>query len=89
VLARGKPGPADGPEGREDDLFADLAIEPQFVAIPESERPVIRLPLARIGAGSGFLHAPTDAVLHQFREVVLRGRHTRVAHFEQPVFAWR
>lgn len=69
--------------------FRDLDIEPQFVRIPESDRPVIRLPLASIGAGSGFLHAPTAAVLHQFREVVLRGRHTRVAHFEQPVFAWR
>lgn len=69
--------------------FADLDIEPQFVSIPESDRPVIRLPLARIGAGSGFLHAPTAAVLHQFREVVLHGRHTRVAHLEQPVFAWR
>jgi hypothetical protein len=34
------------------------------------------------------VHAPTAAVLHQFREVVLRGRATRVAHFEQPVFAW-
>ncbi|MQA14541.1 MAG: NUDIX domain-containing protein [Pseudonocardiaceae bacterium] len=64
--------------------FADLDVEPQFVAIPESDRPVIRLPLR-----GGYLHAPTAAVLHQFREVVLGGRHTRVAHLEQPVFAWR
>ncbi|MFN2496557.1 MAG: CoA pyrophosphatase [Pseudonocardiaceae bacterium] len=64
--------------------FADLDVEPVFVAIPESDRPVIRLPLR-----GGWLHAPTAAVLHQFREVVLRGRRTRVAHFEQPVFAWR
>ena len=35
-----------------------------------------------------FVHAPTGAVLHQFREVVLHGRETRVAHLEQPVFAW-
>jgi len=28
-------------------------------------------------------------VLYQFREVAMRGRDTRVAHFEQPVFAWR
>jgi hypothetical protein len=35
------------------------------------------------------VHAPTGAVLHQFREVVLHGRATRVAHYEQPVFAWR
>lgn len=64
--------------------FADLDVEPVFVAIPESDRPVIRLPLR-----GGWLHAPTAAVLHQFREVVLCGRRTRVAHFEQPVFAWR
>ena len=36
-----------------------------------------------------FVHAPTGAVLYQFREVVLHGRITRVAHLEQPVFAWR
>ncbi|HBD10888.1 MAG TPA: coenzyme A pyrophosphatase, partial [Porticoccaceae bacterium] len=36
-----------------------------------------------------FVHAPTAAVVYQFREVCLHGRHTRVAHFEQPVFAWR
>ncbi|MGH4017494.1 MAG: NUDIX hydrolase [Pseudonocardiaceae bacterium] len=64
--------------------FADLDVDPVFVAIPESDRPVIRLPLR-----GGWLHAPTAAVLHQFREVVLHRRHTRVAHLEQPVFAWR
>jgi hypothetical protein len=36
-----------------------------------------------------FVHAPTAAVLYQFREVALHGRETRVAHLEQPVFAWR
>ncbi len=64
--------------------FADLDVEPVFVAIPESDRPVIRLPMR-----GGWLHAPTAAVLHQFREVVLHRRRTRVAHLEQPVFAWR
>ena len=57
---------------------------PEFVTIPESDRPVIRMPLA----GSK-IHAPTAAVLYQFREVALAGRDTRVAHLEQPVFAWR
>ncbi len=57
---------------------------PEFVRIPESDRPVIRMPLA----GSK-IHAPTAAVLYQFREVALAGRATRVAHLEQPVFAWR
>jgi 8-oxo-dGTP pyrophosphatase MutT (NUDIX family) len=63
--------------------LADLR-EPRFVSIAESDRPVIQLPLL-----GSLLHAPTAAVLHQFAEVGLRGRHTRVIDFEQPVFAWR
>lgn len=61
-----------------------LDVEPRFLTIPESDRPVIQLPLF-----DRFVHAPTGAILHQFREVVLQGRPTRVAHLEQPVFAWR
>lgn len=57
---------------------------PQFVAIPESDRPVIRYPV--LGT---LLHAPTAAVLYQFMEVAVLGRMTRVAHLEQPVWAWR
>lgn len=57
---------------------------PRLRTIPESDRPVISVPL--IGHD---IHAPTAAVLYQFREVVVHGRPTRVAHFEQPVFAWR
>lgn len=61
-----------------------IDVEPRFLTIPESDAPVIQLPLF-----DRFVHAPTGAVLYQFREVVLRGRATRVAHLEQPVFAWR
>ncbi|MGH3785609.1 MAG: NUDIX domain-containing protein [Pseudonocardiaceae bacterium] len=64
--------------------FADLDVEPVFVAGSESDRPVIRLPLH-----GEWLHAPTAAVLYQFREVVLRGRRTRVTHLQEPIFAWR
>jgi hypothetical protein len=35
-----------------------------------------------------FIHAPTAALIYQFREV-LAGRDTRVAELEQPVFAWK
>jgi 8-oxo-dGTP pyrophosphatase MutT (NUDIX family) len=63
---------------------AELDVDAEFVTIPESPRPVIRWPFR-----TGAIHAPTGAIVHQFREVVLRGRHTRVADFEQPVFAWR
>lgn len=54
-----------------------------FVAIPESTRRVIRF-----RHGGGFIHAPTAALIYQFREV-LAGRDTRVAELEQPVFAWK
>jgi hypothetical protein len=37
----------------------------------------------------GRVHAPTAAFIYQLLEVALHGRSTRVAHYEQPVFAWR
>src|SRR5262245_38736821 len=57
---------------------------PRTITIPESDRPVIQLPLM-----STLIHAPTAAVIYQMREVVIHGRPTRVDHFEQPVWAWR
>jgi hypothetical protein len=59
---------------------------PEIFTIPESDRPVIRLPIPAIDAK---VNAPTAALLYQFREVALEGRATRVDHFDQPVFAWR
>lgn len=53
-----------------------------FVAIPESDRRVVRVRM-----DGHRVHAPTAAVIYQFREV-LAGRDTRVADLEQPVFAW-
>ncbi|MDG3012861.1 CoA pyrophosphatase [Rhodococcus sp. D2-41] len=64
--------------------FAELDVDPEFERIPQTDRPVIRLPWR-----GDHLHAPTAAVLHQFREVVLHGRPTRVAEYDQPPFAWR
>ncbi len=57
---------------------------PRLRSIPESKRPVISIPL--LGT---HIHAPTAAILYQLREVAVWGRDTRVAQFEQPVFAWR
>ncbi len=54
-----------------------------FTTIPESTRRVIRFRHA-----GQFIHAPTAALIYQFREVVA-GRDTRVAELEQPVFAWK
>ena len=54
-----------------------------FVTIPQSHRRVIRFRHA-----GQYIHAPTAALIYQFREV-LAGRATRVAELEQPVFAWK
>src|SRR3954452_4998104 len=61
-----------------------LTVEPIFLTIPESERPVIQLPM--LGTK---IHAPTAAVLYQFRELALFGRTTRIDGLEQPTWAWR
>src|SRR5436190_11672469 len=60
----------------QDDAFS-------FTTIPESTRRVIRFHFGRLN-----IHAPTAALIYQFREV-LAGRNTRVAELEQPVFAWK
>jgi 8-oxo-dGTP pyrophosphatase MutT (NUDIX family) len=66
-------------------LHTLLECEAQFVTIPESDRPVVQMPLL-----DHLIHAPTGAVLYQFRQVALAGRiDERVDHLEQPVFAWR
>jgi 8-oxo-dGTP pyrophosphatase MutT (NUDIX family) len=57
---------------------------PILESIPESRHPVLLMPVGR-----SWIAAPTAAMLYQFREVALRGRDTRVAHYEQPYFAWR
>jgi ADP-ribose pyrophosphatase YjhB (NUDIX family) len=56
-----------------------------LLAIAESDRPVLQIPL-----GNDLVHAPTGAMLLQFREVAFRGHvGQRVDHVEEPVFAWR
>jgi len=57
---------------------------PRLIVIPESDQPVIQMPML-----GEWIHAPTAAVLYQFREVALHGLDTRVARFEQPTWAWR
>ena len=57
---------------------------PMLDDLPGSAHPVLRMPV-----GHSWIAAPTAAFLYQFRELCLLGRPTRVAHFEQPHFAWR
>ncbi len=48
--------------------------------------PVLSTPISSIGH---VIHAPTAALIYQFREVAMHGRPTRVAHYDQPAFAWK
>lgn len=57
---------------------------PLLDALEGSAEPVLRMPVGRT-----WIAAPTAALLYQFRELCLLGRPTRVAHFEQPRFAWK
>jgi 8-oxo-dGTP pyrophosphatase MutT (NUDIX family) len=57
---------------------------PMLSDMDGSEHPVLRMPV-----GSDWIAAPTAALIYQFREVCLLGNETRVAHYEQPTFAWR
>lgn len=57
---------------------------PLLDSIEESPHPVLRMPL-----GDDWFAAPSAAIAYQFREVALLGRCTRVAHYEQPYFAWQ
>ena len=85
-------GPADqamhGPETEVAGVhvipLADFDVAPRLVRIPESTAPVIQLPLL-----GQYLHAPAAAIIYQFCQVALHGNMIRVAHFEQPVFAWK
>lgn len=51
--------------------------------VPETGTTVLRMPV-----GTQWIAAPTAAFLYQLRELV-EGRVTRVAHYDQPRFAWR
>ena len=57
---------------------------PMLETTRDSAHPVLRMPV-----GTSWIAAPTAAILYQFRELCLLDRPTRVAHFEQPRFAWR
>jgi 8-oxo-dGTP pyrophosphatase MutT (NUDIX family) len=56
---------------------------PILVENNESRNPILLMPV-----GNSWIAAPTAAMIYQFREVAIFGQNTRVAHFEQPYFAW-
>lgn len=59
---------------------------PHLTPSDDPDRPIMGAPIATTGQT---VHAPTAALIYQFREVAMHGRATRVSHFEQPQFAWK
>ncbi len=59
---------------------------PRLIPSEEGEHPVLCAHIETLGHT---VYAPTAAIFYQFREVALRGASTRVAHFDQPAFAWK
>ncbi|MFD1813571.1 NUDIX hydrolase [Rhodococcus gannanensis] len=64
-----------------EEVDVDPLIQP-VPGTPEGAPPFLRWPFR-----GGAMFAPTAALIHQFREVVLHGRPTRVAEYAQPDFA--
>jgi mutator protein MutT len=56
---------------------------PHLESIAQSDQPVLSMHY-----DDDRIFAPTGAMLYQFREVAIMGKATRVAHYDQPVFAW-
>ena len=59
---------------------------PLFEPGEEPDRPVLYSDFPAVGTT---MFSPTAAIVYQFREVCLRGQPTRVAHYDQPRFAWK
>ena len=57
---------------------------PKLFDLGFSDRPVLSVHILEQD-----IFAPTAAVILQFRDVAIHGRDTRVAHYDQPPFAWR
>ena len=62
----------------------DRPDSPRWIDIEESDKPVLQLALR-----NRLIHAPTGALLWQFREVAMHGRTVRLDSVEEPVWAWR
>ena len=68
--------------------FAELDSDaiPLFTEGQTPERPVLYSSFPALGTQ---MYSPTASIIYQFREVALRGQATRVAHYDQPRFAWK
>jgi 8-oxo-dGTP pyrophosphatase MutT (NUDIX family) len=91
VVAWGGADPALSPNPAEVHSVHRISFEelcrpdsPRFITIPESDRPVVQVLFK-----DAVIHAPTGAVLVQFRRVAIEGTSVRVHDYEQPLFAWK
>ena len=68
--------------------FAELDSDaiPLFRDTEHGDAPILYSLLPTIGHT---MFAPTAAMLYQFREVAIRGNDARVAHYNEPEFAWK
>lgn len=68
--------------------FAELDSDalPIYEQGVDDDRPVLCSEFPTLGHR---MYSPTAAVMYQFREVAIRGLHTKVAHYDQPRFAWK
>jgi 8-oxo-dGTP pyrophosphatase MutT (NUDIX family) len=73
---------AEAHRSRIEDL--DAPDIPKLFDLGLSDRPVLSVRVL-----DQDIFAPTAAVIYQFREVGVHGRGTRVAHYDQPPFAWK
>ena len=80
-----RPNPAEVAEAHRPRI-ADLDAPgiPKLFDLGVSDRPVLSVRM--LGQD---IFAPTAAVVYQFREVAIHGRHTRVRDYDQPPFAWK
>lgn len=62
-------------------------LTPDIVAEQASDDPA--RPILSMSLVGTTIFAPTAAMIFQFAEVALHDRDTRVAHYEQPRFAWK
>ncbi|MDF0529545.1 CoA pyrophosphatase [Tsukamurella sp. 8F] len=58
-------------------------VDAEYRTVESDVGPVFQWPFR-----GAFVHAPTAAMIYQFREVVLHGRATRVGDLGQPRFTW-
>ncbi len=67
--------------------LADCGRAGALIKIPFSGQP--RVPALSLKSVGTWVFSPTAAIIHQFAELAVHGRHTTVADFKQPAFARR